>query len=512
MRFASVPYAELPGVSALFAAYVSASGDAARFYRHDPFSLTGWLEAAREARAAEGAPRRDVAEALAAVNPQSAALQKLADPATVAVVTGQQAGLFGGPAYTLYKALTAVHVARRLEEAGQPAVPVFWIASEDHDLIEVSRAHVFDTRLRIVRLEAAAGEGRGRPVGTIPIPHPPVEALAAAMEGFLHADEALALVRDAYRPGRTFSESFLALLEPLLRPYGMVFLDPLEPRLRRLAAPLLERAWARREELGQALALRKRELEQAGFHAQVDVEDGTALFFVLEHGARRRAGIAAVPDDPAQWSPNALLRPVMQDWLLPTAVYVGGPAEVAYWAQSEALHSLLLGRMPAVLPRAGFTLIDPRTQRLMERFGVTLAECLRGEEALLEHVAVRLVPERLKEALDEAAAGIGPRLESLRAELAAFDPTLGEAMKRSGAKIAYQLEKMRRKTARAALRKSDEAADQARHAFRLAAPERQLQERYYSFLPFLAKYGTGVLDEILQAADAMKPAHEVLVP
>ncbi len=511
MRFASVPYGELPGVSALFAAYTSSFSRVARFYRHEPFSLAGWLEAAREALSLPGAPRREVVEALRGANPQCEALERLLDPRTVAVVTGQQAGLFGGPAYTLYKALTAVHVARRLEEAGQPAAPVFWVASEDHDLVEVSHAHVFDTRVRPLWLGAGAGEGRGRPVGTVPVPQPPVEALAAALRGFLHAEEVMALVREAYQPGRTFSDSFRALLGALLRPYGMVFVDPLEPRLRRLAAPLLEKAWAQREALGEALAVRRRELEEAGFHAQVEAADGTALFFVLEDGVRRRAGASAAVEDPAQWSPNALLRPVMQDWLLPTAVYVGGPAEAAYFAQSEALYSRLLGRMPAVLPRAAFTLIDGRTRRLMERFGVTLADCLRGEEALLEHVAWRLTPGRLADRMDEEARATAVRLEGLRAELAGFDLTLGEAMKRSAAKVAHQLEKIRRKTARAALQKTAEAEDQARHAFRLVCPERKLQERHYSFLPFLAWRGVPLLDGILSEMDAVKPAHEVLV-
>lgn len=510
MRFASVPYGELPGVSALFAAYTSSSERAARFYRHAPFSLAGWMEAAREALSAAGAPRREVADALRDANPGGAALDRLAEPGTVAVVTGQQAGLFGGPAYTLYKALTAVHVARCLEEAGQPAVPVFWVASEDHDLEEVSHAHVFDTRVRPVRLDVAAGEGRGRPVGTVAIEQPPVRELAGALQGFLHADEVRALVEDAYRPGRTFSESFQTLMRALLRPYGMVFVDPLAPRLRRLAAPFLAKAWGQREALGEAVAARRRELEQEGFHAQVEVADGAGLFFVLEGGIRRRAGASATVDDPAQWSPNALLRPVMQDWLLPTAVYVGGAAEVAYFAQSEALYARLLGRMPAVLPRAAFTLIDERTRRLMERFDISLADCLRGEEAVLERVAQRLTPRRLQDRMEETAAEIASRLEGLRVELEEFDPTLGEAMKRSAAKIAYQLEKMQRKAARAALKKSAEAEEQARHAFRLASPARQLQERHYSFLPFLAKYGLRIVDEILNEIEARQPAHKVL--
>jgi len=512
MRFASVPYGELPGVSALFAAYISSFGRAARFYRHDPFSLKGWLEAAAEARASHGAPRAELVEALRPVNPQSASLERLADPRTVAVVTGQQAGLFGGPAYTLYKALTAVAAARRLEEAGQPAVPVFWVASEDHDLDEVSHAHVFTPQMRPVRLDAGAVEGRGRPVGAIGIPQPPLAQLAGALHGFLHAEDVLAVVEDCYRPGRTFSEAFRQLLAVVLRPFGVVFVDPLEPRLRRLMAPLLEKAWREKEALGEALAARRQELEQAGFHAQVEVRGGADLFFVLDNGARRRAGAHAAVDDGSQWSPNALLRPVVQDWLLPTAVFVGGPAEVAYLAQSEVLYARLLGRMPAVAPRAAFTLLDERSRRLMERFGLALADCLQGEEALLGRVAARLAPQALLERIEEAAGEIGGRVGALRAELERFDPTLGEAMRRSGARIAYQMEKMRRKTARAALRRSAEVEQQARHAFRLASPERKLQERYYSFLPFLARHGMQLAGELLGAIDPFEPAHEVLVP
>lgn len=511
MRIASVPLGQMPGSSALFAAYVSGDGRAARFYRHGAFSVKGWLEAAREADSG-GAPRAEVAEALRGANAGSDALETLAKPGVVAVVTGQQAGLFGGPAYTLYKALTAIHVARRLGAAGQPAVPVFWIASEDHDLDEVSHAHVFDTRLRTVRLDVDESASRGRPVGGIAIQSPPLGALTTALEGFLHGRETAALVSECYRPGRTFAEAFRALLAALLRPYGVVFVDPLEPRLRRLAAPLLEKAWSLREELGEAVAARRAELEEAGFHAQVDVQDGAGLFLALEDGIRRKVGSRAAVGDPAQWSPNALLRPVMQDWLLPTAVYVGGPAEVAYFAQSAALYEKLLGRMPAVLPRAAFTLVDGRTRRLMKRFGVTLDDFLRGEEALVEAVAARLSPAELEREFSGAEATIGSALGRLGAALAGFDPTLGKAMERSRARIGWQLEKMRRKTARAALRKQAETEQQARHAFRLVSPERKLQERYYSFVAFLAQHGTGLLEQLLSATDALRPSHEVLAP
>ncbi|MCS7044396.1 MAG: bacillithiol biosynthesis cysteine-adding enzyme BshC [Bryobacteraceae bacterium] len=511
MRFSSVPLGSLPGASALFAAYVSSSPAAMRFYRHDPFSAEGRRAAAAEAQEG-GAPRAEVVEALRRFNSGNPAVEVLLQPGAVAVVTGQQAGLFGGPAFTLYKALTAVRVARHLGQMGIPAVPVFWIATEDHDLAEVSVTHVFDTRIRPVRLQASADAFTGRPIGTIPLAHPPLEELAGALRGFLHAGEVLGLAEAAYRPGRTFGEAFHALMESLLGPHGIVFLDPLQPEMRRLAAPLLARAWERRAELGDALAVRRRELEQAGFHAQVEVADGAGLFFVLEDGMRRRASLFSGDPDPERLSPNALLRPVMQDWLLPTAIYVGGPAEIAYFAQAEVLYSRLLGRMPAILPRAGFTLVDGRTRRLMERHGITLAHCMRGEEALVETLAARLAPQSLEAAFEETGAGFTRLLDRLREELDAFDPSLASALDLSRAKILYQLARIRRKAERAALRRQSDAEQQARHAFRLLTPERRLQERYYSFLPFLARYGLRLVDDILAAADPIRPAHEILAP
>lgn len=511
MRLASVPLGSVPGASALFAAYVSSSPAAMRFYRHDPFSAEGRRAAAAEALSG-GAPRQEVVEALRRFNPGQPAVETLARPDAVAVVTGQQAGLFGGPAFTLYKALTAVRVAQTLTESGIPAVPVFWIATEDHDLAEISVAHVFDTRIRPVKLVADSGGHAGKPIGTVPLERPPLDGLAAALDGFLHAQEVVALAEAAYRPGRTFGEAFHALMEPILGPLGVIFLDPLQPEMRRLAAPLLERAWRQRAALGEALAVRRRELEQSGFHAQVEVADGAGLFFLLEDGMRRRASLSSGEPDPLRLSPNALLRPVMQDWLLPTAVYVGGPAEIAYFAQAEVLYSRLLGRMPAILPRAGFTLVDGRTRRLMERHGITLADCMRGEEALVETLAARLAPPSLEAALSEAASGLASLLDRLRAELDGFDPSLASALDRSRAKMLYQLARIRRKAERAALRRLSDAEQQARHAFRLLTPERRLQERFYSFLPFLARYGLRLVEDILAAADPLRPAHEILAP
>lgn len=509
MRLIRVPQVELPGVSALYADYLYHFGNTAKFYRHDPHAPEALRRAARAAGIDDGR-RMALAAALRKSNGESGALAELELPDTVAVVTGQQAGLFSGPAYTIYKALTAAYAARRLNEAGVRAVPVFWIATEDHDAAEVDHAWVFDTRMRAVRLEAGLEGEAGRPVGRVEIRRPPAGGLAAALKGFLYADEVVALVEECYRPGLTFGEAFRRLLERLLAGYGLVFLDPLDPDVRRLAAPLLETAWKRRRELAGALIERGRELERAGYHTQVLVEENSSLFFVLEGGMRRRLEVDAAMPDPDRLSPNALLRPVMQDWLLPTAGYVGGPAELAYLAQSEVLYRELLGRMPVALPRAGFTLLDERSRALMDRYDISAGDCFHGAEALKARIAARLIPESLEGTFEDAAGEVRSSLDRLQGALSGFDPTLGAALAKSRAKISYQIEKIHRKTAREALRRNAQVEEAAEHLSRLVYPERRLQERLYSILPFLARHGLHVVDTVFAAIEDSRRDHIVL--
>jgi uncharacterized protein YllA (UPF0747 family) len=195
-------------------------------------------------------------------------------------------------------------------------------------------------------------------------------------------------------------------------------------------------------------------------------------------------------------SPNAILRPVAQDSMLPTVAYIGGPAEVAYLAQSAAIYDRLLGRMPVAMPRAGFTLLDARTEKRMERYGVGLRDLFEGPEAFRERLAGKLVPPSARDAAEAARQTVEGSLERLRSELAKVDPTLTGAADRSLRKIRYQLEKLERKTRRETLRRDGQAARDAESIYGLLYPEKHLQERLYSFLPFLAKHGTGLIEQV----------------
>jgi bacillithiol biosynthesis cysteine-adding enzyme BshC len=523
MHCTCVRHTELPNTSALFADVLYHPDRTASFYRHPYRELSSFQDAAREINLSDEG-RAALVAALRQQNPESRSLARLAEPGTVAVVTGQQVGLFSGPAYTMYKVLHAVKLAEWLSANGVPAVPVFWLATEDHDFAEVNHVWVFDAAHQPVKLEMRRSAS-AQPVGDIALAAPPVRELRTAFQGLPFGEEVADLVEETYRPGNTMGGAFGELLRRLLARFDVLQVDPMRPAFRKLAAPLLRKAVEAAPELTAALLARNQELAAAGYHAQVHIEDHTSLVFLLENGKRlalrrngdeyvlngRRFTTAELAGRAESLSPNAILRPVAQDWMLPTVTYIGGPAEVAYLAQSAAVYDRLLGRMPVAMPRAGFTLLDDRSEKLMDRYQLSLKDLFHGPEPLRDRVAARLVPDSIRGAAAQARETVEASLARLRAELAGFDPTLTGAADRSLRKVRYQLEKLEKKTGREALRRDEQAARDAASIYGLIYPQRHLQERLYSFLPFLAKHGLDLTDRIYEEIQLDCPDHRLMV-
>ena len=526
MQPACIRHTDLPGTSRLFADFTYHFERVARYYRHDPHNPDSLKKAAAEID--YPADRRAALVAALTVqnggaqNGASDSLRKLAEPGTVAVVTGQQVGLFSGPAYTIYKALTAARLAQHLTDQGVPAVPVFWLATEDHDFAEVNHAWMFDAqgRSHLLRVDAQPLRlGRQRPVGWISLDKPPLDALRGILKGMPFADEVIAVVEHAYVPGAgapgiNMGASFRALLQTLTRDFGLIFLDPLDPAIRAIAAPLIAKAVKSSAEIKPRLIERNKQLAAAGYHAQVHVDAQTSLFFLLEKGERipvrrKDSDYSDLADRAAEVSPNALLRPVMQDYLLPTVAYIGGPGELAYLAQSEVLYDALLGRMPVVMSRAAFTLLDARSAKLLERYKLTVEQVLVPQHALEARVARALVPQELQKSFQAAASNVTAEIDRLKAQFEAFDPTLAAALDTSHAKIVYQLEKMRGKAEREALRRNQQASEEAHHLSAMLYPNRHLQERFYSILPFLAQNGLDLVGRLYNGVELDCPDHRV---
>ncbi|HUL32359.1 MAG TPA: bacillithiol biosynthesis cysteine-adding enzyme BshC [Candidatus Eisenbacteria bacterium] len=456
-------------------------------------------------------------------------LQRLENGA-VAIVSGQQVGLLGGPAYSFYKALTVIETARELSRAGVEAVPIFWMATEDHDLDEVRHTTWFhEGRLQNLVLPPPAEPGG--PVGNV--------LLGAEIAGVLRqiegsfgmpgGEELLQLLRECCRPGETYGSSFGKLFARLFSPHGLILLDPLHPRLHAIAAPILRDALERRDELNEALLQRDKELEKAGYAPQVKVTSKSTLLFTLQEGKRevisaangkfsfgrnsvdRAELIQTVETAPETFSPNALLRPVVQDFLLPTAAYYGGPAEIAYFAQTEVLYRKLLGRMTVLMPRADYTLVDPKAVRILGKYGLKVEDAWLGPQTLQKKMYGANIPKKLARSFDGSVKQIEKSVESLHKAIREVDPTIQGSVARAEKRIRYQVEKLRAKTGQALDRHSKIIEQHAEFLENLLYPRKGLQSRDLCFLPFLLRLGGGNLGELQRLACTKKPGQHYIV-
>ena len=532
MKTSCIRHTEIPSSSRLFTDYLYSFDEVSRFYQHPPRSdqfsaAAGQVRITAEHRAAlVGALRRQNAAAGAKT---SASLDRLAQEDTVVVATGQQVGLYGGPVFAVYKALTAIRLAEELGAQGISAVPVFWLATEDHDLGEVEQTWILDHENQPFQIQARTQASPGQPVGGVRLTDPGHAAVTAALANLPFGEFAISLASEAYSEECGFGTGFRVLFEQLFGRYGLILLDPMDPAIRRLSVPLLRKAIERAGDLNAELIARSEDLEHAGYHAQVRVNAETSPVFLIDprhrtalrlHESNYDAGDTSysTPDllrkleqDPEQFSPNVLLRPVMQDFLLPTAVYVAGPAELAYMAQAEVLYSSLLGRMPVVLPRAFFTILDARAQKYLSRYELSLVDCFEGADTLREKISRRLVPPGLEQTLAKGQSQIESSLDVIGRDLAKFDPTLSSALANARKKMLYQFEKIQAAVAREGLRRDSRAGQEAAHLSNLIFPNNTLQERTYSVLPFLARYGAGFIGRVHQAINPDCHHHQVLV-
>lgn len=456
-------------------------------------------------------------------------LQRLENGA-VAMVSGQQVGLFGGPAYAFYKALTAIEAARELSHAGVEAVPIFWMATEDHDVDEVRHTTWFhEGKLQHLVLPAPAKNGR--PVGEVPL-GPEIGALLGEIEGSFGGPggaELLDVLRSCYTPQETYGSAFARLFTRLFSPHGLILLDPLHPKLHAVAAPVLHDALEHRDALNEALLLRDKELEKAGYAPQVKVTSKSTLLFALHNGKREviTAGngnfsvagksvargelLQKVLSHPQAFSPNALFRPVMQDFLLPTAAYYGGPAEIAYLAQSEVLYKKLLGRMPVLLPRADYTLVDPKATRILGKYHLKVEDAWLGSEALTKRMYAANVPKKLARSFDGSLRQIEKSVATLHKAIREVDPTIQGTIARAEKRIRYQVEKLRSKTGAALDRHDKVIAQHAEFLENLLYPHKGLQSRDLCFLPFLLRLGADGLGELQKLACVKKPGQHYIV-
>jgi bacillithiol biosynthesis cysteine-adding enzyme BshC len=437
----------------------------------------------------------------------------------MAIVTGQQVGLFGGPMFAIYKALTAVKLAEEATAAGLSAVPVFWLATSDHDLAEVNHVAMPGPDGLLRTLSTSSHGMPGAPVSDVVLSEEilPVVDEAASLLG---DSEAAQFLRESYRAGETLGTAYARMYARLFAGWGVILLDASDAELHRVAEPIYRTAIERSEELDAALLARGQALEDAGYHQQVKVTPSSVLLFAMKAGARvaihRREGpnrtaefaigsesgaeklsspelldrIAATPEN---FSPNVLLRPVVQDFLLPTLAYTGGAAEAAYFAQVGAVYEKILGRVTPIVPRFSATLVEPKVQRWLRQYDITVPDTFHGPEALRQTLASRTLPVGLQAAFERANQAVEESFSSLREALAKLDPTLVEASQTGASKVHYQLDRLRERAMAAELRRSEVVSRHAESLSHALYPGNALQERGVAGIYFVARHGTELL-------------------
>ena len=517
-----LPYAQIPHTTRLFADYLTYSPKIQQFYPRSP-NITDWrtqetpgqrYDAQRRARVSAILERQG--RAWGAPEKTAANLARLRAGASAAV-TGQQVGLFGGPLFAIYKALTAVKLAEEATAAGVDTVPVFWLATTDHDLAEVNHTALPGSGGTLQTLTSASHGVEDAPVGTVAFSDEIQQVVQSAAE-CLGDSPITDLLRESYRPGENLGSAFARLYARLFADWGVILLDPSDPDLNAVAAPLYGAAIERAAEIDDALLARGKALESAGYHQQVKVTPSSTLLFTLKNGARiplhRRLNgntmefliqggkitqeelLGRIAATPQNFSPNVLLRAVVQDYLLPTLCYTGGTAEVAYFAQAAVVYQELLGHVTPILPRFSATLVEPKLQGLLERYQLSLTDLFQGEEGLREKIAAKILPAELQQAFERAGGGLEDSLKAIRSALQKLDKTLVEAADNAGSKMQHQLETLRARAARAELRQSELVS---RHAQQLSAslyPNKSLQEREIAGVYYLARYGAELLHDL----------------
>jgi len=450
MKSQCLPFRRIPHATRLFLDYLDFSPPVQQFYPR-PARFLEWAKDEsprivypedRRSRVADILERQNKAWAASAKTFENIARFRAG---ASALVTGQQVGLFGGPVFSIYKALTAVKFAEEARQLGLNCVPVFWLATEDHDLAEVNQIRLLAADGQLQRFVSTSQGATDAPVGSIHF-GPEISELVAQVQTLLGESEVVRLLAECYRPGETFGTAFAKFFAQLFGDFGVVLLDGSDPELDQIAAPLYEQVVVRASELNQALLQRDQQLQAAGYHQQVRITHASTPLFVIRDGSRIPVHVDSqgsfligeakqsqqeiaqmLQFSPECFSPNVLLRPVVQDYLLPTLGYVGGAAEVAYFAQVAIVYQELLGRITPILSRFSATLIETKPQALLEKYKLGIPDLFHGSEALCEAIGSRVLDAGMQASFDKADAAVARSMAAIRESLAQLDKILVES-------------------------------------------------------------------------------------
>jgi len=537
----TISFDQIPRTSRLFNDFLYNFDRVSRFYQPSGLDVSALVARAPKV-AAQTFSRDAVADALADQNALAGAsdmtfanIERLRQKDSVVVITGQQAGLFTGPLYTVFKALTAIKLAEHLRAHGVNVVPMFWVASEDHDFEEVNHTRLINREGQLVTITyAGCSPKEGKPVGHVTLNEKiseNIDQMVAALPESEFMPRLVEDLRDSYKAGANFADAFGSMMIKLFGKFGVVLINPLDDRLKAVAGEIYAGAMSNAPEFASRLLNATAQLEASGYHAQVYANAEASPLFMLDEGRRtamtrrddgrfylkgseKSFGAAELLETvrrcPSCFSPNVTLRPIVQDFLLPTLAYIGGPAEIAYFAQLRPNYGLLNRVDPVALPRASFTLIEKRHAKTMNKYGIKFTDLFAGFEEVMKMVVERSLDQNTATVFDETEKVFDDQLDKLNASLTAVDSTLADALKGGREKILYQLHNLRTRFVHNRGKRDETTSQQIERLFAALYPNKNLQEREINVFYFLARYGYELIDRIYDEVEVGLRDHKLV--
>lgn len=464
-------------------------------------------------------------------------IQLLREKDCLAIVTGQQAGLFSGAIYTIYKAASAVKLAAGLRKQNIKAVPVFWIAEEDHDFDEVKKTFIIDREGKLAESQNTPEDyTKDFPVGAVKLDKTIKQTITNLIEYLPHTeftDEIEKMLTTTYQPGDTYSQAFGKFIARLFADYGLIFLSPLNKKLKTLCAPIFAEAVEKSDEINRELLKRNGELEKESYQAQVlAAADFFPFFYQEENGARQALKKNSqnekikIPgskiefdknqlkdiaqNSPQKLSPNALMRPVVQDYLLPTLIYFGGAAEVAYFAQNSVIYPILSRPVTPIRHRASFSIVEAKHRRTFEKYDLSLKDLFEGKEKILAEIAEKYLNRETAQIFTDVEENIDAQLNRLDEKLKNYEPTLAANLANRKRKINWHVAALRKKYNQAEILKNEIVARRIENLFAALLPKNALQERTLNVIAFLNLYGVNFIRWIYDAIETDEKNHQIL--
>lgn len=531
---ADVSQAEINPTNHLLAGYLQQAPQVRDLFAHTPAEIP---QLARQARA-QG-DRATLADALSTyqqhLGAHPAAVESarlLADPATPVITVGQQCCIFAGPLYTIYKAATAIALAHRLaSELGRPVVPVFWAATDDDDRAEADHAALWDRQyvLHPLHYPAEAGEP-GQLIGELPVAGYGEALLAQAqplLEGLPYAEETLALLHETLAASADLGEWFCRLLSRLFSRHGLVLCDPRLPAMRRLGAEVMRREISQPLRTTELVNRQARVIQQRGMHPALIKPEETSNFFLFD-GRRRRVSyrhgryfagdnaytppelLALLEQEPERVLPNAVLRPVVQEYLFGSTAFVAGPNELGYWAELQLVFAALDVEMPVVAPRAGATLAPPAVARRLQEWDVAPFDLLQRYDQVRFALLARQQPEAVGQSFAQSRETLQQVVSQIRAAVAQVDSTLAQSAMATEQRMLNELERLEHKTLKAVERQAAQHTDQLAQARDILFPGHGLQERTLNICSLLARCGADFVADLPMLFDRQEGRHIVV--